>query len=206
MPRLILIKHAAPVVDPDQPPERWPLSEDGRARAMTLAERIASLAPARVLASRETKATQTAEVVASRLQIPFVPADDLHEHDRSNVPHMPSREFISMIELFFRKPHQLVTSANDCKFNRKPHQLALGFETADAARERIAGAVDRAIEAHPSETLAVVSHGTVISLLLQQRTGEDPFFSWRAMKLPSFLVIDLPSWRVEQRVNDLTIL
>ena len=190
MPRLILIKHAAPVVDPDQPPERWPLSEDGRARAMTLAERIASLAPARVLASRETKATQTAEVVASRLQIPFVPADDLHEHDRSNVPHMPSREFISMIELFFRKPHQ----------------LARGLETADAARERIAGAVDRAIEAHPSETLAVVSHGTVISLLLQQRTGEDPFFSWRAMKLPSFLVIDLPSWRVEQRVNDLTIL
>ncbi len=189
MPKLILIKHASPVVDPDQPPERWPLSDDGRGRAAKLAEQIKSLAPARIISSRETKAAQTAEVIASQLHLAFELADDLHEHDRSNVPHMPSRDFISMIELFFRKPHQLV----------------LGLETADDARARIASAVDAAIAQHPDESLAVVSHGTVISLLLQMRTGEDPYFSWRAMKLPSFVVIDLPSWRVEERVNDVTV-
>src|SRR5262249_30744965 len=52
---LILIRHAAPIVDPSTPPSQWPLSREGRAAARSL-----SLPTnAYLVASTEPKAIQT---------------------------------------------------------------------------------------------------------------------------------------------------
>ena len=184
--KLILIKHASPQVQPDLPPEQWPLSDEGKARCEALARAVAAYSPVAVVSSEETKATETAEIVARHLGVPHHVAADLHEHDRSNVPQLRSAEFISMMELLFRRPNDLV----------------LGKETAVAALSRFESAIDEVVLGHPEGNVAVVSHGTVIALLLEKLDRRRKGFEvWRAMKLPSFAVLTLPEMSVERVVE-----
>ncbi len=185
MRKLILIKHAAPVVAPGVPPERWVLSEQGRERCGPLADAVRPYAPAVVVTSTEPKAAETGAAVAGLIGVPAGPADGLHEHDRSNVPHLPSREFISLVEVFFRKPAERV----------------LGRESADEALARFERAIDEVLARRPDGNVAVVSHGTVLALLLAMHGGGRAFELWRRMGLPSYAVVELPAWRVE-RVMD----
>ena len=184
MPKLVLIKHAAPEVLPGVAPEQWRLSEQGRASCPRLAEALRPHAPSVVVASSEPKASETGELVAGALAVPFHTAPNLHEHDRSNVPHLRSGEFISLMEVLFRRPNQLV----------------LGKETAAGALKRFRNALDDVLEQHGGQdkTVAVVSHGAVIALLLEQLGGRRGFEVWRAMKLPSYAVLRLPEWSVEE--------
>ena len=188
MRKLILIKHASPQVQPGLPPEQWPLSEEGRAKCVLLTKRLAEFSPAAVVASEELKAAETGKIVAGLLGVRFDTAPDLHEHDRSNVPQMRTPEFISTMELLFRRPNDLV----------------LGKETAVAALSRFRSALDEVLGEHPEGNFAVVSHGTVIALLLEKldrtRRGYDV---WRAMKNPSFAVLSLPGMGVERIVNEM---
>ena len=93
MPKLILIKHAAPEVVPSVPSEQWRLSDKGRASCTPLAELVRPHAPKAIVSSTEPKAIETAELVAKHIGIGHTTAPDLHEHDRSGVPHMRSSEF-----------------------------------------------------------------------------------------------------------------
>lgn len=174
MSRLILVKHAKPLVMPDQPPERWPLSKEGRAKAVSLAARLRGHGPAVVAASDEAKASETGKLLARELGVALEVTPGLHEHDRSNVPHLPTREFISYMALLFKKPRDRV----------------LGLESADEALERFEAALHGLRAKHPAATVAVVTHGTVLALHVAKRTGEDPFLLWRRMGLPSFVVMD----------------
>jgi broad specificity phosphatase PhoE len=184
MNQLILIKHASPQVDPAAPPERWHLSDRGRASCAALAEAIGPHEPSIIISSTEVKAIETAELLASALNLQSTTAPGLEEHDRSNVPHLRSAEFISMMELFFRKPNELV----------------LGRETAEAALARFSKALEAAIAAHPGENVAVISHGTVIALLLGRLAETDGFRLWREMGLPSLAVLDIPTLKPQQIV------
>jgi broad specificity phosphatase PhoE len=185
MAKLILIKHAPPLVDPARPAHRWALSEAGREKCKMLARQLAPHALARMVSSEEPKAAHTAEIVALQLDIPWETAPGLHEHDRANVPHMRSAEFISMMELFFRKPDELV----------------LGKETANQAQARFSAAVERVIEQHDSENIAVVTHGTVMALYLAPLTNRPAFELWRDLGLPSFVVLARPPLRVIETVS-----
>src|SRR5687767_7132509 len=103
MPRLILVKHAKPLVTPGVSPERWELSEEGRRQCGPLAERLRPYGPAVVVASEEPKAAETGRVVAEGLGVSFLTAPGLHEHDRNDVPHTRTPEFISAMALFFKQ-------------------------------------------------------------------------------------------------------
>jgi broad specificity phosphatase PhoE len=184
MRKLVLIKHAAPLVIPGTPSEKWKLSDKGRESCPALAEAIRGFTPTVIVSSEEPKASETAELIGKALSVPVETAADLHEHDRSNVPHLRSGEFISMVEFFFRKPAE----------------RTLGRESADEAFERFDAAVESVLQKHPDGNLAIVSHGTVIALLAERRAQKSGFALWREMALPSFLVFDLPDWRLEQTI------
>jgi broad specificity phosphatase PhoE len=179
MPKVILVKHARPDVDPQVPSEQWRLGPEGREGANRLADRLRGYQFARLYSSTEPKAVETAQVVARSLDLSVAETADLHEHDRRNVPHMESREFISMVALFFSQPERLV----------------LGNESADAAYARFAAAVDGIVEREAGD-VAVVTHATVISVFAQRRAGQEPFALWRRMGLPSYIVFETPAWRV----------
>src|SRR5687767_13168172 len=108
MRKLILVKHAPPLVIPGTPPEKWKLSDKGRESCGPLADAIRPHAPGAIVASEEPKAAETAAILGEKLGVGVETAPGLHEHDRSNVPHMRSGEFISHMEVFFRRPTERV--------------------------------------------------------------------------------------------------
>jgi broad specificity phosphatase PhoE len=183
--KLILIKHASPQVEPDVSSHDWKLSAAGREKAAALAERLRAHAPRIVFTSDEPKAIETAEIVSAALNVPTRIVPDLHEHDRSNVPQMPTREFISSMALFFKRRNELV----------------LGRETAEQAQRRVTGAIEGIVSKHGDEDVAVVTHGTVLALYLTPLLKGDAFELWRKLGLPSFVVIDRRTMRLVEMVE-----
>jgi broad specificity phosphatase PhoE len=185
MRKLILIKHSKPEIDEHVPSHEWKLSDEGRARCDALVQKVRPYEPTIIIASEEPKAAETGQILATALAKPFETAMGIHEHDRSNVPHMLPREFISWVALFFKKPTELV----------------LGRETAAGALARFQSAVDSVLAAHPDGNLAIVTHGTVMALFAQQHAGLDPFTNWRAMGLPALMVFELPELKLRETVE-----
>ena len=179
---MILIKHARPEINPDVVPSRWELSEAGRESCPALAKKVALHQPVVLISSVEPKARQTADLLAAELSIPTEAAEGFHEHERDDVPHMQTREFISLMAMVFHQPHRHI----------------LGRETADQACERFLKALDGAMQNHPDGNIAVVSHGTVIALAIAYHTGEEAYKLWRTMGLPSYAVLELPDYRLTE--------
>lgn len=174
---LILVKHSVPEIVESAPAQEWKLSELGRARAERLAERLRLYQPEVIVSSKESKARETAEIIARLHKIEFDVADDLHEHDRSNVPYLAHDEFQASIYEFFQKPEEIV----------------FGKETADQAHARFYRSVHSLLKAHTDKTIVIVSHGTVISLFVSRLTGSSDFEIWNMLGLPSFIAMDLHS-------------
>lgn len=183
MSKLILIKHAAPKKDAERPSHQWQLSDDGREAARRLAGRVCAYQPDRIITSREPKAVETGQIVADACAIPLEQADGLEEHHRRSVPLMRTRDFVSAVAHFFSDPQRRV----------------LGEETADAARARITAAIDELVGRYGNQSLAVVTHGTVLSLYAAGFLGEPPFQLWRNLGLPSLLVFELPDMKLVNR-------
>ena len=187
MRQLILVKHSQPEIVTALPAAQWRLSDAGRRRCAALADRLAAYQPAAIVASREPKAEETAQIAAERLRLHHTTAAGLHEHDRSNVGWSSAEDFEAAVARFFAHPSELV----------------FGRETADQARARFAAAVDAAVAAHPHGNLVVVAHGTVIALLVAVRAGIEPLSLWRRLGLPSFVVLSLPDMALLEVVEDI---
>ena len=185
MRRIILVRHSAPEIEPSVPAREWHLSTAGRQRCKGLAEALRPHQPTRIATSNEVKSIETAELVADELAIPWFTSEDLHEHDRSNVGFLPSEQF----------------SASIARFYEQPTQLVFGRETAEQAYQRFAGGVADVIQQYPDDTIAIVAHGTVISLFVARTTGVEPLPLWKRLGLPSFIVLSLPGPRVQTVVD-----
>ncbi|MFQ5578662.1 MAG: histidine phosphatase family protein [Anaerolineae bacterium] len=184
-PKLILVKHSLPHINPAAPARTWLLSEAGRRRCEPLADRLALYTPASVITSDEPKAAETGQRVARRLNLPCRSAPGLHEHDRSAEPFRSPEAFTASVAAFFARPDELV----------------FGAETADQAHHRFARAVEQVIAHHAGQTIAVVSHGTVITLFVSRATGLPPFLLWERLGLPSFVALTLPALHVSDVVE-----
>lgn len=175
MGRLYLIRHSVPAVEPGVPPREWRLSDDGRARAERLAERLAGAGIARFATSDEPKARATGELIAARLGLPVETAPGLHEQDRAGAPHLSAGDFARAIADVFARPGERV----------------FGRESADEAHDRFAAAVGAAL-ARWGDDLALVGHGTVMALYIARRNRRDPHALWRSLGMPCCAVLDLP--------------
>jgi 2,3-bisphosphoglycerate-dependent phosphoglycerate mutase len=180
MRKLVLIKHARPQVDEQTPSQEWRLSEQGRQSCQELSRILAAYEPRIIITSEEPKAVETGQIVAQAMGRPVRTAHDLYEHDRSNVPLMDSREFISTMALFFKDRRKLV----------------LGLETADEALDRFQQAVSDILLAEPVGNIAVVTHGTVLALFGEAQGMGNGFHLWRRLGLPSIIAFEVPGFRV----------
>lgn len=184
--RLILVKHSLPEIVETLPARAWRLSQEGRARAGRLAERIHSYQPEKIVSSPEPKAVETAQIVATACGLELHLLDDLHEHDRSTVPFLSRPEFENGVQEFFNKPDALV----------------FGRETANQAGERFSSAVTAVLaENQASSTIVIVSHGTVISLFLSRLTGRPAYPIWSDLGLPGYMLVDLQSNKLAAHEN-----
>jgi broad specificity phosphatase PhoE len=172
--RVILVKHAQPVVDYSRPAREWRLGAEGVAQAHRLAAALRSFSPLRLVSSPEPKAVRTSEVVASELAVGMTIVHGLREIDRPVLPILSTAD------------HQAVNERLFTHFD----EPVLGTESARAALDRFDRAVSELIRSDDRRTLVVVAHGTVISLFVAAHSAVDSFKFWKALKCSSFVVLD----------------
>ena len=175
--RLILVRHSLPEFVAGVPASQWRLSAEGRRRCERLAGQLVAYDLAAIVTSEEPKAVETGRIVARILDLPCESAPGLDEHDRGVVKAIGGQdEFRAQVAQLFGRPAELV----------------MGYETADQAHARFATAVNRLVAEHPSGNLAIVSHGTVMTLFIARANHLDPVPFWRSLGLPAFVVLSLP--------------
>jgi broad specificity phosphatase PhoE len=146
----LYISHAEVVIDPKVPTPNWGLSETGRARIEHFATRRLLPKNARIVASAEQKAEDTAAILADALGTDYEIDDCLGENDRSSTGYLGPEQF----------------EAHAAKLFGEPDASVAGWETARDAQVRTISAVrDIAATHDPARLLVLVGHGCVGTLL-----------------------------------------
>ncbi len=180
MQTLILVKHSLPEIDPSVPAREWRLSEEGRRRARKLGENLGRYDPNVIGSSIEPKAIETAGIGAGVLNVPVEVVEGLHEHERENVGFLEKERFQQSIRRFYEQPADLV----------------FGEETADSAYDRFSKAVYELSDRFPRVNMALVTHGTVLSLFLSRISELEAYALWKQLGLPSWVVLSRPGFDV----------
>lgn len=185
---LILIRHSISAPAPNLPAHEWPLTDNGKLLCHPLAQKLAEYSPDRMLTSSEPKAVQTGQLTADKLSIPAHTFPGLHEHERADVPWFDNADtFKALVARLFTEPDTLV----------------FGQETAQQALVRFSTAVGNVLKTYPAQTLAIVTHGTVMSLFIAQHNPIDPIIFWQTLRMPAFAVLTLPDFGLHQLVNSM---
>jgi broad specificity phosphatase PhoE len=151
----LYLTHPQVRIDPAVPVPQWGLDDLGRARAEQFARHGNLDAVARIVASEETKAIETAEIVGRVRGLDVEVRPGLHENDRSATGYLPPQEFEALADAFFASPDTSVR----------------GWETASAAQRRVLAAVSIALEEAPDQPTLFVGHGGVGTLLKRHCAG-----------------------------------
>lgn len=155
MTPFLYLSHPQVQVDPAVPVPDWGLSAQGRARAEAFAREPALMAYGRLVSSAETKARETALILANVLGLPVEVRADLHENDRSATGYLREAEFQEVANAFFARPLESVR----------------GWERAVDAQERIVAGVMLAMSEAPQTPTLFIGHGGVGTLLLCHLAG-----------------------------------
>lgn len=172
MARLIFVRHSIPAIDPERPSKDWELSPQGRDAARTLAVRLAQFDIATIVSSDEPKARQTAEALADHLNLPLHLDPDLREHERAAMGFLARPAFEDAIAGLFAQPQDIV----------------FGGESADQVFTRMERAMERAQRLGGGD-LAIVSHGTALTLYIARLAGLDPMPFWKSLTMPMAIVM-----------------
>jgi len=149
MRHLFYLSHPQVQVVPEQPVTDWSLSNQGWARIMALAGRRWPRSPCHIFSSPETKARQTAAILATPLGVPVHVLPRTGEVDRSATGYLPHDAHEAQADLLFGQPTE---SAN-------------GWERAVDAQARMLSSLAQIKRSHPTGDLLMVGHGAVGSLL-----------------------------------------
>jgi broad specificity phosphatase PhoE len=182
MSRLILVRHASPVIDPARPSADWTLSEEGRAAARRLAKRLASYAPKAVISGPEAKVAETAEILAHQLTVSVTVLPALAEHERRSSRYLTKAEFEAAIRRLFLEPGA----------------IAYGEESANMTCLRFASALDDALRANAGATTIAVSGGTAICLYIAHKANLDGFSLWETLRMPMAFALSGDASKIEE--------
>lgn len=179
-PRLILIRHPHTQVDPAVPASAWRLSPDGEAQVQALVAAPFWDGVAAVYTSQEYKAAVVGEAVSATRGILHQRMPGLREAQRD--VWIGPDAFLTAQRAFFAQPDIAPVP---------------GWEPAAAAQRRFVRAMDDILAAHPAgESLAVVSHATVLTLYLAHLRGGPPGYdAWRAIGFAAAMLVDRAALR-----------
>ncbi|OHV26716.1 histidine phosphatase family protein [Rhizobium sp. RMa-01] len=146
----LYITHPQVRIDAEVPVPKWGLSDLGAARARRAAESDWAGKLRRIVSSDETKAIETAEILAAASGVTIEVVHAMHENDRSATGFLPPPQFEEAADWFFAHPEESFK----------------GWERAVDAQARIVTAVKTVLAAHDATApIAFVGHGGVGTLL-----------------------------------------
>ena len=179
--RIVLVRHAKPLIDENIPSAQWKLTPDGADAAARLAERLREFEFAQIASSPEPKAIGTAQAIAARLGLSVAIDDGFAEHSRKSVGFKTREEIEAGIAALFANPDRLV----------------FGDETADACFERFEAALARQVAKSTGDVLAA-THGTILSIYVSRMLRIDAMPFWRGLGLPCAIVLSEGQMRIIQ--------
>ncbi|MDR3373295.1 MAG: phosphoglycerate mutase family protein [Ancalomicrobiaceae bacterium] len=157
MATVFYVTHPQVRIDPSIPVGAWGLSETGRMRAEAAATTGWTGNAGRILSSAETKAVETAQILARPLWLPVQVRQDLHENDRTSTGFLPPEEFERVADAFFAQPNDSVR----------------GWERAIDAQARIVRAFDEELARDSGDRDVIIAgHGAVGTLLMTHLLGQ----------------------------------
>ncbi len=142
------VTHPQVAVDPSIPVTAWGLDDRGRERARAMLGQPWISGIRRIVSSNETKAIETATIVADHLGVTFEVRDGLGENDRAATGFVPPAEFEVLADAFFADPEVSVR----------------GWERAIDAQRRIVTAMDTCLSETIDGDVMIVGHGGVGTL------------------------------------------
>lgn len=179
MRRLHLVRHAPVVVDFAVPAREWPLAAGSDHDVRDLAGRLAAIGLRRIVTSPEGKAIATGGLLATALGLPVEARSGLEEHHRLVGQQAPDRA---------------VFEANVRRFFDRPEEVVFGTESAVGALARFRAAVAAVMDETGGDEL-IVSHGTVMSLLVAAGGNGTAMSVWSSLALPDLVTLDWPGLR-----------
>ena len=175
MPRLFLVRHARPLVDPATPPRTWGLDPHRLSDLAVLRGSGRLPDEAAWYSSPEPKAIDTAHALTDR-EVTVV--DALAEHRRG--------------AHWFDRPEDFAAAVRRA-FDDPDVPAAPEWEPLDETRARLVPAVRRIVDAHPDTDVVLAGHGTAWTLLVSELTGRPPDLdAWAASRMPDVWLLDLP--------------
>lgn len=170
--RIVLVRHAQPVLRADVPAPGWELSAEGRTAVALLAADPVFDGVRAVVSSPEPKALATAEPIAARLGLEVQDDAGLRETERPEpFPLLGADEHRALVGRY------LAGEAME------------GWEPLEDAGERMRRVVRRLLG--EAGDVAVVSHGRALAALLGLAPEE-----WAAIGLPATAVADARTLRL----------
>lgn len=143
------LSHPQVKIDADIPVPEWGLSDLGRERAKRFARSGALSQTRSIYSSAETKAVETAQLIADFLRIKPIQRPNTHENDRSGTGFLEPAEFERVANAFFAAPNDSIR----------------GWERAIDAQSRIVDETQKIIEHAEPDDILMVGHGGVGTLL-----------------------------------------
>ncbi len=154
-----------------------PLSETGHKQAEAVANRLTHLPIEAVVASHYTRAQQTAEAIANKLELPITTSEHFKELDR------PS----SLHGLSYDDTHAVDTLLSIKENHHDPDYRHSDEETFHEAVSRAHDGIDL-IKKLPYEEIVVVSHGNFLRIIVGVMLFGDRF--------DTVMFDDMQKWRV----------
>ncbi len=153
----IYLTHPQIRMEPEKPIPNWSLSDTGRARTEQTALSPWVSALRRIVSSDETKALETAAIIARAAGVTVEVLEHSGENDRSSTGFLVPDEFENAADAFFADPERSFR----------------GWERAIDAQARIVSAVAGVLDGHdPSQPIAFIGHGGVGTLLKCHLSGQ----------------------------------
>lgn len=175
MPYLYLIRHPRTHVDPSRQPHEWALSDQGRAQVNTLIEAPFWKNVVAVYSSNQPKAMEPARAIGQRYDIPVTSMPGLAEVRRGAEIYHSTGDYNSILGKFFSSPDFSIQ----------------GWERAGEALARIQQAMQEIIGQHPGKSVAVLSHGTILTLYTAMLEKQSPTLQrWREIDFASVGTVD----------------
>jgi broad specificity phosphatase PhoE len=172
--KVLLVRHAEPLMRGEMPGTEWPLTETGRMDASELGARLATRPPTVIWTSPERRARETAA-----LAFPSMEADTRLQLSEVNKPWYASADEHANAVMRYLKG-----------------QAVAGWEHREAVISRI---IQLKADFGSFDRLALVSHGLFITTLLDHEIGlNDPFSFWSSLRMPDAWEVNLDLMSVDR--------
>jgi 2,3-bisphosphoglycerate-dependent phosphoglycerate mutase len=181
MSYLYLIRHPRTHVDPNRQSHEWVLSDSGRIELNTLAHAPFWNQVAAVYSSPQTKAIEPARVIGDKHNISVATLPGLAEVWRGTDPYLGTEEFNAALSAYFSESELAIA----------------GWERPTDATQRFKEAVQEIVTEHPADSVALLSHGTILTLYTAMLDSEAPnVVRWRSIQPASVAAVDVQTMRL----------